>query len=344
MSYRHKNILFQGLLFTGLGIFAWLLLANYTESEPTILRTLRSPWAGLFMTVLFNALGFLTIRISAWLNTRYELDMHRKWKIVLAYVAVMAVFLLIDYSFLVSVKLLSGASQPFLFPNGGIRILIVVWFVEMVVLGLLIANRAMAQMYRYRQQIVRMREETIAARYAALQSQLNPHFLFNSFNTLVAEIKDDPKRAELFTRNLSNVYRYVLQAQKQPLATLREELTFASAYLYLHSVRLGNCIRYCMDIPAEDQDLRLPPLTLQLLIENILKHNAISTSHHMEITMSVAEGRLTVSNTLRPKPCEESTGIGLENLSNRCRIVAGRDIEIIRTSNLFTVKIPLLYE
>lgn len=344
MNSSAKNMLSPGLLFTGLGIFAWLLLANYTETERTILRTLRSPWAGLFMAVLFNALGFLTIRISAWLNTRYELNARRKWRVALAYAGGMAVFLLIDYGFLVSAKLLSGTSQPFIFPNGGVRILIVVWLVELVVLGMLLTNRAMARTLHLQQRAAELQKENNEARYAALQSQLNPHFLFNSFNTLVAEIEYDPKRAVLFTRKLSDVYRYVLQAQRQPLVTLREELTFASAYLYLHSVRLGDCIRCRMDIPAEEQELRLPPLTLQLLIENILKHNVISTAHPMQITMAVAEGCLTVSNTLRPKPCETSTGIGLENLSTRCRMVAGCSIEVIRTPDFFTVKIPLLYE
>lgn len=338
------NLLLPGALFSGMGVFAWLLLANYTEMAPEIATTLRSLRAGIFLIVLFNALGFLTVRISAWLNAQYVLNARQAWKVALVYAAVMVMYLLIDYGFLVTAKLLSGAAQPFIFPNGGVRILIVVWFVELVVLGLLLANRAMAQMLRLRQQAAELLQENNAARYAALQTQLNPHFLFNSLNTLLAEIEYDPKQAVRFTRNLSDVYRYVLQAQNRPLVTLAEELKFAAAYLYLHQVRLGDCIHYQAQVVDEVLECRLPPLTLQLLIENAIKHNSITAAHPMQITITVTDNWLVVCNTLRPKKNVESAGVGLSNLSARCRIMLAREPEVVRTEESFTVKIPLLYE
>ena len=344
MDNQKTNLLFPGALFSALGMLVWLLLANYTETDKNIMDTLCSPWAGLFMVLLFNIVGFLTIRICAWLNTQYILNASKKWKISLMYMVIMVIFLLINYGFLVAAKLLAGTPQPFIFPNGGIRILIVAWFVEMVILGLLLANRAMAQMFRFQQRAAKMQEENMAARYAALQDQLNPHFLFNSFNTLVAEIEYNPQRAALFTRCLSNVYRYVLQMQKQKLVTLEEELTFASAYLYLHEVRLGNCIHCDMNISKEQWEYRLPPLTLQLLLENVIKHNFISLTRPIHIKLTVTDEWLVVSNTLCQKTSTESTGVGLTNLSNRCRMAIGHDIRVIRTESCFTVKIPLLYE
>lgn len=338
------NILLPGALFSGLGVFAWLLLANYMESDPKIETMLRSPWAGLFMVGLVNALGFITVRISAWLNAQYVLNARKKWKIALVYVAVMAMFLLIDYGFLVTAKLFAGAAHPFGFPNGGARILIIVWFVELTVLGLLLANRAMAQMLRMRQQAAQLQEENNAARYAALQTQLNPHFLFNSLNALVAEIEYDPAQAIRFTRNLSDVYRYVLQAQNRPLTTLGDELTFAAAYLYLHQVRLGACLRCRTEVSDAVLECRLPPLTLQLLIENVVKHNSLTTTYPMEISIIVAGDWLIVSNTLRPRKNAESTGVGLRNLSARCRIMLGRVPEVVQTETSYTVKIPLLHE
>lgn len=344
MDNQRLNLLFPGTLFSALGILVWLLLANYMEMNENIMETLRSPWVGLFMTVLFNLVGFLTVRISTWLNTQYILNAPKRWKVIFIYTVVMVMFLPINYGSLVVAKLLSGTPQPFVFPNGGIRILIVVWFVEMIVLGLLLANRAMAQMFRFQQRVTRMQEESMAARYAALQNQLNPHFLFNSFNTLVAEIDYNPQRAALFTRRLSDVYRYVLQVQKHKLVTLGEELTFASAYLYLHEVRLGDCIHCDMDISKEQREYRLPPLTLQLLLENAIKHNSISPTRPMRITFTITDEWLVVSNTLCPRTGTESTGVGLANLSNRCRMTLGYDIQVVRTENCFTVKIPLLYE
>lgn len=344
MDNQRMNLLFPGMLFSALGVLVWLLLANYMEMDKDIMEILHSPWVGLFMVVLFNMVGVLTVRISTWLNTQYILNAPKRWKVILMYTIVMVMFLPINYGFLVVAKLLSGTPQPFIFPNGGIRILIVVWFVEMIVLGLLLANRAMVQMFRFQQQATRMQEENMVARYAALQNQLNPHFLFNSFNTLVAEIEYNPQRAALFTRRLSDVYRYVLQGQKHKLVTLEEELAFASAYLYLHEVRLGGCIHCDMDISKEQREYCLPPLTLQLLLENVIKHNTISPTHPMRITFTVTDERLVVSNTLCPRTSTESTGIGLDNLSNRCRMTLGYDIQVIRTKNCFTVKIPLLYE
>lgn len=333
-----------GLVFTGLGIFAWMLLAGYTELSPRAEAILGSGWIGLFLVVLFNALGFLTLRISAWLDGQYLLNARRKWRIALTYAGVMIMFLGVDYGFLVMGKLLVGSRQPFVFPNGGIPILIIVWLVELTVLGLLLANRTMAQTLRLQQRAAELQRENNAARYSALQHQLNPHFLFNSLNALIAEIEYNPSRAVSFTRNLSDVYRYVLQAQSKPLVSLEEELRFAASYLFLHEVRLGDCVRCRLEVSDPDRESLLPPLTLQLLIENVLKHNAITPSHPMEIFVGAADGWLTVSNPIRPRKKPESEGVGLKNLSNRCRIMLGREIEILQTPETFTVKVPLRYE
>ena len=344
MHTDRKNRWLSGLLFSGLGLFAWLLLTGYTNLSPATENVLKTRWGALFLVVLFNALGFLTLRISAWLNAQYLLHARRRWKIAAAYLGVLGMFLVVDYGFLVTGKLLAGSQHPFTFPNGGVRMLVVVWLVEMAVLGLLLANRAMAQTLRLRQWAAELQRANNTARYTALQQQLNPHFLFNSLNTLIAEIEYDPARAVSFTRRLSEVYRYVLQVQDRPLVTLGEELRFAEAYLYLHRVRLGDCLGCRIEIPDDVRECRLPPLTLQLLIENVIKHNAITASHPLEIAITAGGGWLTVSNPVRPKRGTETGGVGLRNLSNRCRIMLGREIEIADTGGRFTVKIPLSHE
>lgn len=344
MELNFKNKLFPALLFCSLGVLAWLLLSNDREADGRIVAVVGSLWACLFMVVVFVLLGFLTLKVSSWLTAQYLLNTSRRWKIGMAYVAVASCYLLIDYGFLVSAKLLSDAPQPFCFPHGGIRILIIVWVIEMGILGLLLANRAMAQVYQARQRMICIEEENTTARYTALQSQLNPHFLFNSLNTLIAEIEYNPQQATQFTRSLADVYRYVLQVQQKKLVTIGEELRFAESYLYLHQVRLGNCVTYIASVTNEEREYLLPPLTLQLLLENVFKHNFVSATHPMEIRLSVQEEWLSVSNSLCLKQSAESEGVGLANLSNRCRMMMGRAVQTVSDTRLFTVKVPLLYE
>ena len=339
-----QNALLSIGLFSGLGIFSFLLLINYSDLPPKVADALDSVWACLFFIAAFNLLGYFTIRISSWLNDCYALNLRKRWKIVMIYVLVMLMFLMLNYGLLVVAKLLVGAAHPFSFPNGGVRLLILVWLVELVVLGLLLAFRATQNMLRLQQQAAELQKENNTARYTALQNQLNPHFLFNSLNTLIAEIEYNPRNAVIFTRKLSDVYRYVLQCQDKPLVTLEEELEFLDAYLFLHEVRLGNCITCDKNIAVPVADRMLPPLTLQLLVENVIKHNSISTTHPMKIHIGVEGERLVVSNLLQPRKSVPATGIGLKNLSRRCLLITGKELEVDEQFGMFTVKIPFADE
>lgn len=339
-----RSNIFSGLLFCFLGIAAWMLLSNYRGANERITAVAESPWACLFMVIVFVMLGFMSLRVSSWLTMHYMLKTSSRWKISLAYAAVAAIYLLIDYGFLVSAKLLSDTPQPLSLPYTGKRLLLMVWLVEMGILGLLLANRAMAQVFRAQQHMAQIEEDNATARYTALQSQLNPHFLFNSLNTLLAEIEDNPQQAASFTRCMADVYRYVLQVQQKKLVTVGDELDFAQSYLYLHRVRLGNCVECRTDITEEQRYYNLPPLTLQLLLENVFKHNFVSASHPMNIHISISNGWLVISNSLQPKQPVHSEGVGLDNLTSRCRMTTGKDIIVDADNKSFTVKIPLLYE
>ena len=338
------NTLLYSLLFSGLGVFSFLLLANYTELPDKVVEVLYSTGGFLFFILAFNLLGYSTLRISSWLNNQYALNYQRKWRIIIVYTAVMLSFLLLNYGMLVAAKFLAGTMSPFSFQTGGIRILLVVWLVELVILGLLLANRSMQNTLKLQRKAVSLQKENDIARYTALQNQLNPHFLFNSLNTLIAEIEYNPQNAISFTKNLSNVYRYVLQCQDKTLISLGEELEFMTAYLFLHEVRLGDCLRWNLQIPVEKMDYMLPPLTLQLLVENVIKHNSITMSKPMEIDVKEESDYLVVSNPIHPRKSGETTNIGLKNLSNRCKLIQGKEIEITKLENQFIVKIPLSYE
>lgn len=343
MNLKSNHLLYSGL-FTGLGIFSFFLLINYTGLSPQIADAFTPAGALLFFIAAFNVLGYFTLKISSWLNVQYALNLKSKRKIIFIYILVTLAFLLLNYSLLVTAKLLIGSDHPFTFPNGGIHILISVWLIELVVLGLLLAYRTMQYSLKLQQNAAALQEENNTARYTALQNQLNPHFLFNSLNTLIAEIEYNPQNAITFTKNLSNVYRYVLQCQDKPLVSLAEELEFMKAYLFLHEVRLGDCITCNIDISPDHHEQLLPPLTLQLLVENVIKHNTITPGNPMEINITTENNYLIVNNLIHPKKTALSVGVGLKNLSNRCKLITGKEIYISDKHGVFIVKIPLTDE
>ena len=340
------NTLLYVVLFSGLGIFSFLLLINYATFSDRVADILHSVSTLGFFILAFNVLGYTTIRLSSWIDNQYALNLHRRWKLVSVYMVVMGMFFLLNYGLMVTAKLLAGASHPFTFPNGGWRILITVWLVELVILGLLLANRSMRNTLKLQQEAAALQKENNTARYTALQNQLNPHFLFNSLNTLIAEIEYDPATAVKFTQHLSEVYRYVLRQQQCQIVSLKEELDFLDSYIFLHQVRLGDCLSLERDLPDNVIDHQLPPLTLQLLAENVVKHNYIDDFNPMTIRVYTERNSryLCVSNTLRPKKVSNASGKGLKNLSERYQLLCKQDIQIRKNDHQFTVSIPLIYE
>ena len=343
MNMKWNNLLY-GALFSGLGAFSYLLLVNYTDQSSNIANALYSRGAFIFFIIAFNVLGFATLRLSSWVNTQYAVSLRSRWKIPAIYLTVILSFLLLNYGLLTSAKILAGTTDPFVFQGNGWKLLIVVWLVELVILGLVITNRSIQSALRLQQRAAKLQSENDTARYTALQNQLNPHFLFNSLNTLIAEIEYNPTNAVHFTKHLSSVYRYVLQSQDKTLVSLSDELEFTRSYLFLHEVRLGNCLTCQCDIPAECADSMLPPLTLQLLVENVIKHNSITSSKPMTISISTNNEQLTVSNPIHPKKSATSCGVGLQNLAKRCKLMSGKEIIIENENETFTVKVPLIYE
>lgn len=343
---RINATLLYSALFSGLGVFSFLLLVNHTDLAPQVADALHSVGAFLFFIAAFNILGHATIRLTSWVNNQYSRTLPRRWKLISIYVLVMLMFFLLNYGLLVTAKFIVGASRPFLFPNGGVRILVLVWLVELVILGLLLANRSMLRTLKLQRKAASLQKETNTARYTALQNQLNPHFLFNSLNTLISEIRYNPQNAERFTQHLSDVYRYTLQCQEQRMASLRDELSFLQSYIFLHQVRLGDCIHLDNRIPASLNEMKIPPLTLQLLVENVIKHNTIHTGKQMTIELFCSEkgSELIMRNSIRPKKCIVPSGRGLKNLSARYLLLCQRDIAIESTPEYFTIQIPLLHE
>ncbi|HPR25115.1 histidine kinase [Lentimicrobium sp.] len=193
-------------------------------------------------------------------------------------------------------------------------------------------------------EVERFRKENAEFRFEALRAQINPHFLFNSLNTLSSLIYEDRDKAAGFIRHLSDVYRYVLENRNRETITLSEELTFIKAFVYLYQLRFDNKLTVSVAVEETLLQRLIAPMTLQLLIENAVKHNIVSTRKPLNIEIYTDENLfLNVRNNLQKKQTEEvSTAMGLKNIVSRYGFLTRLPVEIKETDNEFIVKVPLI--
>ncbi|MBX0288870.1 histidine kinase [Hymenobacter sp. HSC-4F20] len=197
-------------------------------------------------------------------------------------------------------------------------------------------------------QAERLQKENALAQADSLRRQLDPHFLFNSLNALTSLVEEnDPARATRFIRQLSQVYRYVLDSQDQEVVPLADEMRFVEAYLFLQRTRLGEGVQVEMRLPPAALDtLFVPPLAVQLLLENALKHNATSQRDPLRIRIELDETArtLAVRNIRRPRrlPDGESTGLGLKNLRARYAFLTSQPVRVEESDGEFGVVLPVL--
>ncbi len=201
--------------------------------------------------------------------------------------------------------------------------------------------------YKYRQENKVKEQKIIAstasAKFDALKNQLDPHFLFNSLNVLTSLIEEDPYKAQKFTTSLSKVYRYVLEQKNKDLVSVDEELQFARTYVRLLKMRFEDSIVF--DIPDEsnDPEAKIVPLSLQLLLENAVKHNVVTSDRPLHIKVFEEGAMLVVSNNLQEKQVvKKSSGVGLENIRQRYAILTKKQLSIHKTDADFRVQLPIL--
>lgn len=199
-----------------------------------------------------------------------------------------------------------------------------------------------------RQQILleneQLQNENLTTRYNMLVSQINPHFFFNSLNSLSMLVREqDSKRALEYIDQLSYTFRYITQnGNNSELVTLRDEMSFAEAYCYMFHIRYADKIFFDISVSEEYYDYKLPALSLQPLIGNAVKHNAITTKNPLHVSIRTENGCLVVSNPIRPllEP-QVGTGIGLQNLCSRYELMLGKKVEIESNGSEFIVRLPL---
>lgn len=188
----------------------------------------------------------------------------------------------------------------------------------------------------------KLREENLVFQNETLRSQVNPHFLFNSLNTVSSLINTDPARADQFVRNLASVYRYILENGQKDRVPIQSELELTNRYFDLHRVRDEDKITLSIDYTGADS-YQILPVSLLILVENAIKHNSAARGKPLSISVFFEGQNLVVRNNLQRKASQpKSTGTGLKNLAARINLISGRQLVINETNDYFTVKMPLL--
>lgn len=196
-----------------------------------------------------------------------------------------------------------------------------------------------------KQQAKELQQELSQIKFEVLKSQINPHFIFNSLNVLSGLLDKDIEKAQQFIDEFSQIYRYVLETIEQNVTNLGKELDFLQSYLFLQQIRYGKSLSYSVNIDSKFLNYYLPPLTLQLILENAIKHNIINESKPMKIELYTEEEFLMVKNNLQPKISSgNSMGLGIKNLTKRYSLITDIKPKFAVETNYYIAKLPLIKE
>lgn len=194
-------------------------------------------------------------------------------------------------------------------------------------------------------ELEKVKSDNLGAQYELLKQQVNPHFLFNSLNTLKSMAETNDSETVDFIIKLSDFYRFTLESRKLDLITVQEEMKIIEAYLFLQKARFGEGISFTNGLKPGDLKTLIPPFTMQLLVENCIKHNIVSQSKPLHIRIYSSEDKIIIENPIQPKITpEESLGVGLDNIKMRFSHLLEQEIEIHSDEKIFQIKLPLIHE
>ncbi|MBL1220514.1 sensor histidine kinase [Chryseobacterium sp. L7] len=194
-------------------------------------------------------------------------------------------------------------------------------------------------------ELEKVKSDNLGAQYELLKQQVNPHFLFNSLNTLKSMAETSDSETVDFIIKLSDFYRFTLESRKLDLIKVQEEMNIIESYVFLQKARFGEGISFSNELKSEDLKTLIPPFTLQLLVENCIKHNIVSQSKPLHIRIYSSEDKIIIENPVQRKiAAEESLGVGLDNIKMRFSHLLEREIEIYSDEKIFQIKLPLIHE
>ncbi|OMQ10319.1 sensor histidine kinase [[Flexibacter] sp. ATCC 35103] len=298
-----------------------------------------------FGDIVINASITLLFSIFIWYYNMYSLPKFSSqgtntslfnWKLLLSVIMgiLVMVILVIGHQELFQI---SKMDAPIMFELRGVLINLIVY----MFLHLLFQNYQTQQMGV---ELERTKAINLGAQYELLKQQVNPHFLFNSLNTLKSMVDIQDPQSSDFILKLSDFYRFTLESRKLDLIPLREELQILDSYVYLLKARFEDGFVLENQVDQRQYDSAVPPFTLQLLIENCIKHNVVSLDKPLNIKLYTEGDFLVIENQIQLKRGVLSTGVGLDNINQRFSHLIQKEIEIEKNETIFKVKIPMIYD
>lgn len=358
LTHSSSNISIQRALLLGLIVlavyFPVIIYVNVPAAE--MLVALQFLFPHLLVTYILYFVFILSAgRIIDWIERQFgeRFLLESQLPAILASIPVaLLATILSHFLFSLSIKfiLFIWTDKIFLLPetieqlhrtNNGIT------FIIILSISFLIINRkAILKMKSLELQAQQLTNEKTAAQFEVLKNQVSPHFLFNSLSILTSLVHISPDLSEKFIDQLSKVYRYILEQKDNDLVSLKTELDFIKAYAFLLQIRFDNKFQLDVQLSEEDaSNYNIAPFTLQLLLENTVKHNRMSGIEPMQVKVSRSDSLLIVSNPIRPRingKVASSTGIGLTNIVNRYKRLTNAPVTILQKNGDFEVQIPLI--
>lgn len=338
---RRKNIII--LLWISLGTTLFFFLFFNHE------KTFRAFMITMLLSVMYTfVLGVGNGVINEFLNKRFPWSEATRTRAVLSIVSIIiGNFILVYFcnymNYVVIQK--TATAEEFFSPKYGFTN----WFminIALLITAFLHAKGFMEELRKTsRKEVVEQKliAKSANAQFESLKNQLDPHFLFNSLNVLSALIDENPGKAQKFTASMSKIYRYVLEQKDKELVTVEDEIEFAKTYCDLLKTRFEDSVDFVFEIRQEDLRRYVVPLSLQLLLENCIKHNFTTSSKPLIIRIFSENDTLCIENNLQVREqIKESSGIGLANIVQRYSLLTKKNVFIEKSEDYFKVKLPVL--
>ena len=314
------------------------MISNQGElQEYTITIGLMSVFLGLLVTYILYFLAIKLDKLYPWqtqTNNRlfigFILQMLVAFSIIFGFIYLYSTFIITNEEFFIT------------YEETLIKLSILLCILLMVYSVIYFAFYSYYSFATLQIESVKQERKQIDLQLKALKSQLSPHFLFNSLNTISSLVHTNAKKSELFIRKLANMYQFTLNSYHSMLISLEEELQFVASYQFLLETRFENKLKINIEIPEDLYTTQIPPLTLQMLIENAVKHNTMDKNNPLQVSVYVAGNYICIKNNITEEPTNKTSfHIGLKNINTRYLLLAKKGISISNGS-VFLVKIPII--